>query len=277
MKYRLSDLRNFLETSYANKLTLAAQKLEISQPALSGSIKRLEELHGYQLFYRSKQGIQLTPNGRFFQERVKNALGVLESLEEAGPSKNIFEGSAITIGCHPVVAQYSLPRALTHLKEAAPDYKINLVHDLSRKILNEIQFGRIDIGILINPIKVPDLVIRTLAFDKIGIWRSKKTKSFDTVICEQDLFQTQSILKRWKQKPARIIQTSSLELTCHLVASDIGWGIIPQKAVELSGLDLHMESQMPTFKDEICLVHRPEFGRAPAEKLMIDSLKFSFK
>lgn len=61
MKYRMTDLRNFVEASSCPTIMQAAQKLEISQPALSESIKRLESDLGYLLFYRSRTGIKLTP------------------------------------------------------------------------------------------------------------------------------------------------------------------------------------------------------------------------
>jgi DNA-binding transcriptional LysR family regulator len=272
-KFSISDLENFLETSQHLTLSQAAKKLQISQPALSGSVKRLELTLGYELFYRSKRGIQLTANGKIFLSKAKDVISALINLESKTSKNQIFEGRIITIGCHEVVAQYCLPNAFSHLKSVAPDYKIDLVHDLSRKILAEIQLGRIDIGVLINPTKLPDLVIRPVAMDTIGIWRARKSKSFDTIICEQDLFQTQSILKRWKQKTERVLQTSSLELMCHLVMADVGWGIIPERAVLLSGLDLVMESKLPTYKDEICIVTRPEFGKSSAEKLVLEALK----
>lgn len=271
MKYRITDITNFATASSCSTIVQAAERLEISQPALSESIKRLESDLGAILLYRSRSGIQLTPSGKVFLSKAHELMRVLANLDVSNHVENIFGGRTITVGCHPIVAQYSIPKALKHIKAHAPDYRIDLKHDLSRNIQAEIQRGNIDIGIVINPTRVPDLVIQKMAVDIVGVWSTKE--DFDTVICNPNLFQTQYILKRWRNKPPKILSTDSLELICRLVSEDIGCGIIPERAVKLSGFDLKKLSNLASFKDEICLVYRPEFGKAPAEKMMIEALK----
>ena len=275
MKYRINDILNFVETSSCSTIIQSAKKIEISQPALSESLKRLESDLGYVLFYRSRSGIQLTSSGKLFLRKAQHAIQAFHELDISLESDSIFSGRTITIGCHPTVAQYSVPKALSYLKQKAPDYKIELWHDLSRNIQVEIQRGSIDIGIVINPVEVPDLVIQKLAIDNVGIWTTNLRQEFDTVICNPNLFQTQSILKKWKDKPQKIISTDSLELICRLVNEKIGLGILPERAVKLSGFNLKHCTSLPSYKDEICLVYRPEFGKVPAEKITAEALRRS--
>lgn len=277
MKYRLTDVKNFVETSSCTTIIQAAKKLEISQPALSESLKRLESDLGFILFYRSRSGIQLTPSGKVFLGRAQVAMQAFNDLNIAHDGEHIFAGRTLTVGCHTTVAQYSIPKAFSFLKEKAPDYKVELRHDLSRNIQAEIQRGNLDIGIVINPASVPDIVIQKLDTDTVGVWAAKSNQEYDTVICNLNLFQTQSILKRWKNKPDKIISTDSLELIARLVDEKVGYGILPERAVQLSGFSLKHLPNLPTYKDEICLVYRPEFGRSPAEKLMIEALKKSIE
>jgi DNA-binding transcriptional LysR family regulator len=251
----------------------AARKLEISQPALSESLKRLEKDLGYVLFYRSRLGIKLTSSGKIFLTKAKTLVQSIENLEIVSDKENIFGGRSITIGCHPTVAQYTIPKTLSFLKKHAPDYKVELRHDLSRHIQTEIQRGNIDIGIIINAVEVPDLIIQKLAIDAFGVWATHDKETPDTIVCNLNLFQTKSILKKWKNKPSKIISTDSLELICKLVDEKIGYGIIPERAVVLSGLNLKGLKLLPSFKDEICLVYRPEFGKSPFEKMAITALK----
>jgi DNA-binding transcriptional LysR family regulator len=273
MKYRITDIKNFVETTSCDTIMEASRKLEISQPALSESIKRLESDLGALVFYRSRTGIQLTPSGKNFLFKAQKALQSFNDLDLSNSSENLFAGRSISIGCHPTVAQYSIPKALLYLKEKAPDYKIELKHDLSRNVQNEIQRGHLDIGIVINAVEVPDLVIKNLAQDTVGVWSHKSLTESDTVLANLDLFQSQSILKKWKSKPNKVISTDSLELICRLVHEKIGYGILPTRAVELSGLPLRMLASLPTYKDQISIVHRPEFGKSTAEKLVIEALK----
>lgn len=273
MRYRITDITNFVEACTCTTIMEAARKLEISQPALSESLKRLEMDLGFVVFYRSRLGILLTPSGKVFLTKAQILMQCIDDLEITNDNGNIFGGRTITLGCHPTVAQYSIPKALSYLKKKAPDYKIELRHDLSRNIQSEIQRGSIDIGIIVNPVEVPDLVIQKLAFDEVYVWSAAGATEFDTIICNLNLFQTQSILKKWKNKPPKIISTDSLELICKLVEEKIGYGIIPERAVWLSGLKLKNLKFLPSFKDEICLVYRPEFGKSLFEKLTIAALK----
>ena len=275
MKYRMTDIINFVEMSSCSTIVQSAKKLEISQPALSESLKRLETDLGYTLFYRSRSGIQLTPSGKAFLGKAHKALHAFKELDISTEAENIFTGRIITVGCHPTVAQYSIPKALSYLKSKAPDYKIELRHDLSRNIQAEIQRGRIDIGIVINPAEVPDLVIQKLAIDTVGVWTAKTSEELDTVICNLNLFQTQSILKKWKDKPQKIISTDSLELICRLVNEKVGLGILPERAVKLSKFNLKRCTSLPTYRDEICLVYRPEYGKISAEKITVEALRKS--
>jgi DNA-binding transcriptional LysR family regulator len=275
MKYRVTDVQHFVEAADCTTLSQAAAKLELSQPALSQSIRRLEADLGVVLFYRSRSGVQLTPSGRAFLATAQRAIEALRELELGDGGGSVFAGRSISVGCHPLVAQYSIPRALAHLKLSAPDFRIELRHGLSRDIQHQIQCGDIDIGIVVNPTVVPDLVIRKLGIDHVRVWTSTRSTSHDTILCNLHLFQTQSILKRWPDRPGKIISTDSLELICKLVATGIGYGIIPARAVEVTHSELASIASLPTYEDEICLIFRPEFGRFAAEKLVIESLQRS--
>lgn len=272
MNIRMNDIKNFTQTASCQTIMQAAQKLEISQPALSESLKRLESDAGIILFYRSRNGIKLTPAGKDFLHKCHTLLEAYFNLETAQDEKTIFGNQTISIGCHATVAQYSIPKALSYLKSSAPDFKIELRHDLSRNIQSAVQRGDLDIALVINPTEVPDLIIHKLALDTVSVW-SASDETLDHIICNPNLFQTQSILKKWKNKPKKLISTDSLELICRLTNEKIGYGIIPERAVLLSKMKLQQLSKLPTYSDQISLIYRPEFGKTQAEKFVIEALK----
>lgn len=277
MKYNITDILNFVETSPCSTIMQAATKLEISQPALSESIKRLENNIGYKLFYRSRTGIKLTPSGKNFLEKAKVVVRSLEDLHSKSNSENLFLNHSITIGAHPMVAQYTLPEAFNLLRKKAPDFKFELTHGLSRDMQYDIQKGNIDIGIIINPTSVPDLIITKLANDRVCIWNHPKNKITDTVYCNLNIFQTQSLLKKWNNKPKKVISTQSLELIAQFANKGLGYAILPERVVKLLTPRLKLKEDAPQFTDEICLVYRPEFGKISAEKLTIDAIKKVFE
>jgi DNA-binding transcriptional LysR family regulator len=276
MKYRMKDLENFAATAGCSTMGASARKLGMSQPALSESIRRLEEDLNAALFYRSRSGIELTPRGRQFMAKVNGLLSAVQDLELDKKGANVFGGQSISIGCHPTVASFTLPKALARLQKIAPDFRVELRHDLSRNIQMEIQRGRIDVGVVINPVRVPELVISRLSVDRVAVWSKQGAQELDTLILSPHLFQSQFILKRWEDKPRRTIETDGLDLICRLTAQGLGYGIIPTKAVELSKEKLVQVSSLPTYDDEVTLVYRPEFGKTPAEKAIIESIRSAF-
>jgi DNA-binding transcriptional LysR family regulator len=227
-------------------------------------------------FYRTRSGVSLTPSGRKLLERARSALKAVGEIEQHTEGRGSRE-HAIIIGAHPVVASYALPRALRELETTAPEFQISLRHGLSREIQGEIQAGRIDIGVVINPSPAPDLVIRKLADDEIAVWTRAQGETGARVICDPDLFQAQSILRSWKGRPARIVSTPSLELVARLTAEGLGFGIAPARVVKLLNLPLKRLKGAPTYADRICLVHRPEFGRAGFERACANSLTNAFR
>ena len=270
MNYRISDLKNFVETAQFNTMAMAARNLGIAQPSLSESIKRLESDLGTNLFYRSRSGITLTPNGKAAFENSKKALSSLIGVQTACENTPSFRGRMISIGCHPVVASYCLPASLQRLSQRVPDYKIQIKHGASREIQTQIQMGLIDIGVVINPTPVPDIVIRKLSSDEICVWSNGKAPQ--KLICNMEMFQTQHILRKWKNHPTDIINTENLELVVRLVERGIGYGIVPERAVRLLGANPKKHGELPQFKDTISLVFRPEFGKTSFEKEVIEAL-----
>jgi DNA-binding transcriptional LysR family regulator len=273
MKKRISDIKNFVEAATCRTITEAAEKLEISQPALSESIKRLEHDIGGSLFYRSRSGISLTPEGRFLLLKGKEIFSCLDEFNiDDKAEKSFFGNRKIKVGCHQTVGQYTLPKAFNLLSQVYGDFNVEIVHGLSREVQIEIQRGIIDIGVVVNPTKAPDLVIKYLAADEVKVWAPSTSFKTNTVFCNLDLFQTQSILRRWRQKPEKVVHTDSLELISRFVANRVGYGIVPGRVVEISAPVLVPLKKSPMFKDKIAMVYRPEFGKNPIERAVIESI-----
>ena len=275
MDFRITDLRNFFEIATSRTMREGAEKLGISQPALSESIKRLEEDLGEILLYRSRSGISMTPGG---QKTLIQAKEVFKALGALGVNQTQNNVRTITIGCHSLIASYFLPTAFRLIQNENPNCQIQLHHDLSRNIQMEVQRGKIDVGIVVNPLPSPDLVIKQLARDEVCVWQTKKTQTarFDKVFCSLDLLQTQSILRKWKIKPSQIINTDNLELIARFINEGLGYGIIPARAIALLEMkNCEKVAGTPIFQDTISILYRPEFGKHPEEKFVIESLKRS--
>lgn len=270
---RLNDVFNFIEVSSFTSLSLASKKLEVTQPALSESIGRLEKDLGFKLFYRTKNGISLTPEGRRTLEKAKEVKNLINHL---GPQEEESFSTCI-LGCHSTVASYFVPQLLTNAAQTIPGYKIQLKHNLSRNVQMEIQAGRIDVGVVVNPFPHSDLIIRPLGVDKVCIWKSRHAIPQRQVIADPNLFQSQSLLKKWNKSPQTYIATESLELIARMTEEGCGYGIIPERIVKLLALNLVQVPNTPTIIDKFSIVYRPEFGKSKYEKSIIDLILKIFK
>jgi len=279
MDYNLSGLANFVQIANLSTLTEGAKKLKISQPSLTESIKKLEKSLGVILFYRSKSGIRLTPDGRILLLKGKKLLSEYEDIKNIQDEKTNELQNKILIGAHSTVAQYIFPSILGRIKKDNVISNIEFIHDLSRNIQEKVQKGEIDLAIVINPRDMPDLIIKEIATDNFGFFeirQSKRNIQNPTIICNFDLFQTNELLKKSKLKLDSIIETSSLELIARMVDSGVGIGLMPERVARLISDKLILNENLPILKDRIALVYRPEIIKNKNFKLILESIKNSF-
>jgi DNA-binding transcriptional LysR family regulator len=258
----LNDLRYFIEISQTGNVSQAAVRLGVTQPTLSQAVVRLENNVGAKLFQRSKKGMDLTPAGRTLVVQSRKLIQDWEAIQASALSSHSEVKGQYKVGCHPSVALYTLPQVFSEWMSENPELEIKLVHNLSRKILDGIISTEIDIGVVVNPVQHPDLIIKKACEDEVGLWAADKKKApqnEDVLIADPDLLQTQDIMKKIKKAGynfKRFIESSSLEVVAELTKSGAGIGILPGRVANRVG---HLKSLSgPKFKDEICIVFRAE-------------------
>jgi DNA-binding transcriptional LysR family regulator len=256
------EIAGFIEIAKTLNITKAAHQLGITQPTLSQSLRKLEHTIGETLVIRSKNGVELTIAGKEFLKHARFLTNYWDDVKlKTKNSTNEVRGNA-KIGCHPSVGLYTLDHFLPQLIKNHPHLEITLIHDLSRKICNQIINFEVDIGLVINPIQHPDLVLKKIFSDEVKVWRTESTTP-DVLICHTDLAQTQDILKKLKTKKQsfdRLITTNSLEIITRLTLSGAGHGIIPSRVVSIFDREKKLKALVnsPIFRDELYVVHRHE-------------------
>tara|TARA_R110000868_G_scaffold132381_4_gene343293 strand:+ start:474 stop:1307 length:834 start_codon:yes stop_codon:yes gene_type:complete len=272
----INDLKHFQNISSHKSFSLAAKMLGVTQPTLSESVRRLEKHLGVTLFYRSKSGIELTSQGKIVLDKVQGLINSVNDLESVATGSHLAQ-QTYRIGCHPVVGRYFLTKSLQQLYRKYQNTTINLIHSHSRDIQTQIQEGKIDIGVVVNPIKNPDLIIKPICQDKIHIWQStNKNVRTDQLIADMGLAQVQSLLRSWGKAPAKHINTNDFNLIAELCLGGMGYAILPERFVKLEKLKLKKVVEQVHYKDEFALVYRPEFGKSELEKYIIQSINNTF-
>jgi LysR family transcriptional regulator, cell division regulator len=277
-----SELEYFLEVSKTLNFSRAAERLGVTQPTLSLAMQRLEQAVGSRLFLRTKSGVQLTASGAKLACRAQDLYQAWDRLREETLKDEREIRGQYTIGCHPSVGLYALPSFLRYFLENYPALELKLVHDLSRKITEDVISFRIDFGIVVNPVEHPDLVVQEIGRDKVTFWtRQNPTplqnpdSPFSVLIYDPNLIQSQALLKQPVGKFSRQVTSSNLEVIAAMVASGAGVGILPGRvATRIQSYALTpLPNKPPQFEDRICLVYRADYQKTQASKLFAHKLR----
>jgi len=272
MSLMMDDVKYFITASETLNITRASEIIGISQPALSYAIKRLENELGGQLLIRLKNGIQLTKLGEEFKVRSRRLVYEWEQAQNlVNPETGLIQGS-YTFAIHPSVALYALEFFIPKLQSDFLGLDFKFTHGLSREMTEKVISWEADFGIVVNPIKHPDLVIRKLYNDEVTIFYTKDAQ--DKLIYDQNLAQSQYILKKLGKKKSFSgeINSGNLELVAKLTALGLGYGFLPA-TIASQYTNLKRLSGSPIFKDEICLVYRPEKHNNVISKRIIEIIK----
>lgn len=270
MKITFKDLENFVVSAKSKTLSEASEKLNMAQPSLSLGIRKLEKELGYPLFYRGRNGLKLSPQGK---NLLPEAQAALENLQRIKGKKSI---QRFRIGCHPSVGIFILGEFLRQIHIEKSEFDFEIINASSKQVNQMVAQGDIDLGIVMNPMPLQGLIVKSIGEDTVHVWESSHRYQ-DKLICNPQMIQTTSIMSRWKNPPQNSIEVQSIELISHLTASGAGYGIIPSQVVKAQGHTLKRVSNTPSFRDHLTLVCFPEMIRSPEGKLIFDTLKKSYK
>ena len=125
-------------------MTKASEELHISQPAISQSIKKLEDQLGGTLFLRSNKGMELTEEGKMFFEYIKGALELINNAENEFTSFKDLSKGEIKIGCSTTLTKLVLINTLKEFHKEYPNININITNDLTSNLINDLKLGKLD-------------------------------------------------------------------------------------------------------------------------------------
>ncbi|RAP37567.1 LysR family transcriptional regulator [Legionella quinlivanii] len=272
MSLGLDDIKYFITVCETLNITRASEIIGISQPALSYAIKRLENELGGELIIRLKNGIQLTKLGEEFVLRSRRLLYEWEQAQNLAKSESGLIQGRYTIAMHPSVALYTIGFFMPAIQSEFPKLNFNFIHGLSREMTEKVISWEADLGVVVNPIKHPDLVINHLCNDEVTIFFAENAAN--KLIYDQNLAQSQYILKKI-DKSNRFdgtLNSVNLEVVAKLTSLGLGYGLLPAR-LALQYPHLRKLTDAPVFKDEICLIYRPEKHKNPVSRSIIETIK----
>jgi DNA-binding transcriptional LysR family regulator len=165
------DLRYFLVLVDHRHVGRAAAALGLSQPALSKSLRRLEEMAEAQLFERSRHGIALTASGRTLAERAR---GILREIDAALEEVQAFQGAikgTVRVGAIPTICEQYLPQAISGLVADHGDIQVSVSSNWNESLFAMLDAGETDL--IVTGLKAPmtnaRYICRPVLHDQVGV------------------------------------------------------------------------------------------------------------
>lgn len=146
----------FCVVAKCKNITRAAEQLHISQPAISKSIKSLEEQLGGTLFIRTKRGVFLTEEGKEFYHYLKQAMEYIHNAEHKFNDLIHLETGSIRIGISTTLTKQLLLPILESFHDQYPNINIEITTDPSFELCKKLRNGLLDLIIFNLPISNVD-------------------------------------------------------------------------------------------------------------------------
>ena len=148
MNINLEYYKIFYEVAKEQNITKASENLNISQPAISKTIKLLEEKLGGTLFVRTKKGVILTEEGKEFYSYINKAMEYINSAENKFSDLINLETGVIKIGVNSTLTKEFLLPYLEIFNKSYPKIDIQITNGITSHLINELKNGLIDIVFL---------------------------------------------------------------------------------------------------------------------------------
>ncbi len=168
------QLVTFMEVAKLGNFSRAGQKVFRSQSAVSAQIRQLELEYGEKLLDRAGKSVRLTPAGTVLFEYAKQMLALREESLRAVADQGKTPRGMLAIGANEATCLYVLPDVFGEYSRLYPQVQINIYRNFSRKILERVEEGSLDVGIVTLPVKSPSLKVQLIYRDRLMLMVNSK-------------------------------------------------------------------------------------------------------
>lgn len=161
----IKDLKYFLAVAELKHFGQAAEQCFVSQPTLSGQIKKLEDELGVKLLERTNRRVLLTEMGEKIVHSVRYILSEIDTINEIAASSQDPLAGKFTLGAFPSIATYIFPKVVTGVRAVMPNIRLILIEEKTAILIEKLKYGNIDAALVALPVHDEFLVSRKLFDD----------------------------------------------------------------------------------------------------------------
>ncbi|WP_346862958.1 hydrogen peroxide-inducible genes activator [uncultured Draconibacterium sp.] len=245
----LNQLEYLKELYSQGNFSRAAEKLNLTQPALSLQIQKLEEEIDFKLLDRTKRPLQFTDEGKLFYQKSLEILKSIEELKQISFEISEEVKGNLSVGIIPTLAPYLVPLFIHRLNSQFPDLTLEVSELKTEEIISGLKLGNLDCGIISTPVSAAGVEFTPLFYERFYIYISENHALFknDSIAANQlneeeiwyleegNCFQNQvnSICKINRQQNNSqnlIYRSSSIESLRKIVENKKGITFLPELA-----------------------------------------------
>ncbi len=160
-------LITFLEIAKQGSFSRAGQKLYRSQPAVSAQIRQLEQEYGQKLFDRVGKSVRLTVAGETLLEYANRLLTLRNESLRAVADQATSPRGTLAVGANEATCLYVLPDIFAEYSRRYPSVQISIYRNFSHKVLEKVEDGTVDVGIVTMPVRSPSLKVHPIFRDRL--------------------------------------------------------------------------------------------------------------
>lgn len=270
------QLRTFLQVARLKSFSRAAEKLGMTQPAISAQIRSLEKEMGARLFDREGGKVTFTAAGRLFEPFAEHSLQCQSHISLAVNELYRSARGEVSLSTSEATSLYVLPPVLAQYKRHYTRVNLNVVRAEHSRSLESVLSRGVDFAVISTPVKDPRLTTHVLYRDEI-VLAVPPTHALvrQEVIRFDDLLQyPMLLLKQGRQRkqinnvfhthdahPRIAMEVDSSELLKRLICAELGIGFLPRANVmddAHAGLLKILEVEGMHLRRELALVYRKD-------------------
>ncbi|PLR75833.1 LysR family transcriptional regulator [Bacillus sp. V3-13] len=241
----LSEFQLLSVLAQEKNMRKAAERLFVSQPALSQRLQNIEKEWEVKLFIRSQKGLTLTPAGEHVIQFANEVIAKEEKVRESIHALNSEVSGTLKIAVASIVGQNWLPLVLKKFVSRYPQVKISLITGWSSEMSRALYDDQAHIGIIRGTPDWKGVKIH-LFEDKLYLVDTEITKPEQVLETDRPFIQFKSDsnyyqeiqdwwLRQFKTAPKRTVVVDQIETCKQMTFNGIGYAILP--AITLNGAD----------------------------------------
>jgi LysR family hydrogen peroxide-inducible transcriptional activator len=281
------ELQYIIAVAETRHFGKAAERCYVSQPTLSGQIKKLEEELGVVIFERTSRSVEITPIGLEILQHARLMMEQADAIEQVAQAHQDPLAGPLRIGAIPTLSPYLMPLILVPLKQQYPQIKLVLSEEVTDTLLHRLHAHEIDAALLATPVEEPELVTLPLFDEPFWLAHPRKHPFYTKdEITREDLENTELLLlaeghclakqamevchltQRREQSEMADLRAASLETLLQLVGAGFGSTLVPALALRGSwttGSGIMVRKlDLPDAYRRVSLVYRASFPRVEA-------------